>query len=49
MEAPPKAPRRFTPQDIEAAITFHRTRVRRIQLWRRANRGRPGIWIHLGR
>jgi hypothetical protein len=49
MQAPLKAPRRFRPQDLEAAILFHRTRVRRIQLWRRANSGRPGIWIHLGR
>lgn len=49
MEAPPKAPRQVTPQDVEAAILFHRNRVRRIQLWRRVNVGRPGIWMHLGR
>ena len=49
MDAPPKAPRRLTPHDLETAILFHRTRVRRIQLWRRANSGRPGIWMHLCR
>lgn len=49
MPARSKAPRRFTTADLETALQFHGARVRRIQLWRRANRGRPGRWMHLGR
>ncbi len=49
MRVRPKAPRRFTIGDLEVALQFHGARVRRIQLWRRANRGRPGVWMHLGR
>ena len=48
MEAPPKAPRQHTPEDIDSAITYHGRRVRRVQIWRRASR-RPTVWIHLGR
>ena len=44
-----KAPRNFAPEDLDQAIAFHGPRVARIQLWRRANRGRPGVWLHLGR
>ena len=49
MPARPKAPRRFTTADLDTALQFHGARVRRIQLWRRVNRGRPGRWMHLGR
>ncbi|HYK11320.1 MAG TPA: hypothetical protein VEV39_11000 [Gemmatimonadales bacterium] len=45
----PKSPRHFTTADLDAAIQFHGARVRRIQLWRRANQRRPGKWMHLGR
>ena len=44
-----KAPRNFVPEDLDQAVAFHRPRVRRIQLWRKDNRGRPTHWIHLGR
>lgn len=46
MDAPHKAPRQFVARDVDEAIAFHRTRVRRVQLWRRAGRG---VWTHLGR
>ena len=49
MPVRPKAPRRFTTADLETVLQFHGARARRIQLWRRANRGRPGVWMHLGR
>jgi hypothetical protein len=49
MEAPPKAPRQHTPEDIDSAIACHGRRVRRVQIWRLASRERPAVWIHLGR
>ena len=49
MDAPPKAPRHFAPQDIDAAIAYHGRRVRRVQIWRRVDHSRPVIWMHLGR
>ena len=49
MDAPSKAPRHFSPQDIDAAIAYHGRRVRRVQIWRRVDHSRPVIWMHLGR
>lgn len=49
MEAPPKAPREYRQQDINATIVFHGSKIGRIQVWRRVNRGRPGVWMHIGR
>jgi hypothetical protein len=49
MDAPPKAPRHFVPQDLDAAIAYHGRRVCRVQIWRRFDHSRPVVWMHLGR